>query len=154
MFSITEIIDLAVQIEKNGERSYRRAQQETSDDALKAMLGLLAEEERDHQQWFRDLKTRIISKAVDPDLEEMARGLFQGILGEKAFALDELNPADLSDLTALLQVSAEFEKDTVLFYEMLEPFMEESESKDHLNTIIEEEKGHFDRLQERIKNLA
>ncbi len=153
MFSITEIIELAVQIEKNGEKSYRRAQQAASDDALKAMLGLLAEEEGDHQQWFRDLKNRIISKAVDPDLEEMARGLFQGILGEKAFALDELNPADLSDLTALLQISAEFEKDTVLFYEMLEPFIEEAESRDHLKAIIEEEKGHIRRLQERIKNL-
>jgi rubrerythrin len=153
MFSITEIIELAVQIEKNGERSYRRAQQEASDDALRAMLGVLAEEEGDHQQWFRDLKNRIISKAVDPDLEEMARGLFQGILGEKAFALDELNPADLSDLTALLQISAEFERDTVLFYEMLEPFMEEAESRDHLKAIIEEEKGHIGRLRERIKNL-
>lgn len=153
MFSITEIIELAVQIEKNGERSYRRVQQETRDEALKSMLGLLAEEEGDHQQWFRDLKNRIISKAVDPDLEEMARGLFQGILGEKAFALDELNPADLSDLRALLQISAEFEKDTVLFYEMLEPFIEGPESKDHLKAIIEEEKGHVGRLEERITNL-
>jgi rubrerythrin len=49
-----------------------------------------------------------------------------------------------------MRVSAEFEQDTVVFYEMLEPFVEDSRSREDLRLIIEEEKGHLRNLQERL----
>ena len=55
MFTLTDIIEIAVQIEKNGESTYRRAQQETSDPSLADLLGLLADEELEHQRWFAEL---------------------------------------------------------------------------------------------------
>ena len=153
MFTLTDIIEIAMQIEKNGERTYRRAQQKTSDPSLADQLGLLADEELEHQRWFAEFKNRAETKPVDKNLEAMGRELFQNILGDKAFSLDDADLSQVSDTLAVMRISAEFEQDTVIFYEMLEPFVEEPQSREDLRLIIEEEKGHRRKLQERLGNL-
>jgi len=152
MFTLTDIIEIAVQIEKNGERTYRRAQQETSDPSLADLLGLLADEELEHERWFAEFKKRAVTIPVDKNLEAMGRELFQNILGDKAFSLDDADLSQVSDIQAVMRISAEFEQDTVVFYEMLEPFVEEPQSRNDLRLIIEEEKKHFRNLQERLGN--
>jgi len=152
MFTLTDIIEIAVQIEKNGERTYRRAQQETSDPSLADLLGLLADEELEHERWFAEFKNRAVTKPVDKNLEAMGRELFQNILGDKAFSLDDADLSQVADIQAVMRISAEFEQDTVVFYEMLEPFVEEPQSRNDLRLIIEEEKNHFRNLQERLGN--
>ena len=152
MFTLADIIEIALQIEKNGESTYRRAQQKASDPALADLLGLLADEELEHQRWFAELKSRVGTKPVDKNLETLGRELFQNILGEKAFSLDDVDFSGVPDIQAVMRISAEFEQDTVVFYEMLEPFVEEPRTRDDLRLIIEEEKGHLRKLQERLGN--
>jgi rubrerythrin len=82
----------------------------------------------------------------------MGRELFQNILGEKAFSLDDVDLSRVQDIRAVMRIAAEFEQDTVVFYEMLEPFVEETQSRDDLRLIIEEEKRHRRDLQERLGN--
>jgi rubrerythrin len=150
MFTITDIIEIALQIEKNGESTYRRAQRETSDPSLADLFGLLADEELDHQRWFTELKNRVGIKLVDQNLEAMGRELFQNILGEKTFSLDDQDLSKAPDIQAVIRISAEFEQDTAVFYEMLEPFVEDPRNRDNLRLIIEEEKEHRRNLQERL----
>jgi rubrerythrin len=152
MFTLTDIIEIALQIEKNGERTYRLAQRKASDPSLEDLLGLLADEEGEHQRWFAELKSRVGIEPVDQNLEVLGRELFQNILGEKAFSLDDVDFSRVPDIQAVLRISAEFEQDTVVFYEMLEPFLEEARTRDELRLIIEEEKGHLHKLQERLEN--
>ena len=153
MFTLSDIFELALQIEKNGESTYRRAQRKTSNPSLADLFGLLADEELKHQRWFTEFKGRVGTKPVDQNLEALGRELFQSILGEKAFSLDEVDLSQVADTRTVVRISAEFEQDTVFFYEMLEPFVEEPQSRDDLRLIIEEEKGHVRDLQERLKNL-
>ena len=152
MFTLSDIIEIALQIEKNGESTYRRAQRKTSDPSLADLLGLLADEELEHQRWFAEFKSRVGNKPVDQNLEAMGRELFQNILGEKAFSLDEVDLSQVPDIQAVMRISAEFEQDTVVFYEMLEPFVEEPRSREDLRAIIEEEKRHVRDLQKRLEN--
>ena len=152
MFTINDIIEIALQIEKNGESTYRRAQQKTSDPSLADLFGLLADEELEHQRWFAEFKSRVGTKPVDQNLEAMGRELFQNILGEKAFSLDEVDLSQVTGTQTVMRISAEFEQDTVVFYEMLEPFVEEPRHREDLRVIIEEEKRHVRDLQERLGN--
>lgn len=152
MFTLTDIIEIALQIEKNGEGTYRRAQRETSEPSLAELLGLLADEELAHQQWFEAFKSRGAGQPVDAELEALGRELFQSILGEKSFSLDDADLSQAPDLQTVLRISAEFEQDTVIFYEMLEPFIADPRSRDDLRTIIAEEKNHLRILQERLEN--
>jgi rubrerythrin len=152
MFTLNDIIEIALQIEKNGENTYRRAQRKASDPSLADLLGRLADEELEHQRWFAEFKSRVGILPVDKNLEALGRELFQNILGEKAFSLDDADISGVPDIQAIMRISAEFEQDTVVFYEMLEPFVEEPRTRDDLRLIIEEEKGHLRKLQERLEN--
>ena len=84
MFTLSEIIDLAIRIEKNGEKAYRKAQGEVSNPSLASMLQWLAEEEVEHEKWFTRLKEKTVTLAGNPKLEEMGKSILQGILGDQA----------------------------------------------------------------------
>jgi hypothetical protein len=62
MFSIQDIIDLAIQIEENGEQVYRRASGEISNPSLVWLLQYLADEETEHARWFSELNWTKSSK--------------------------------------------------------------------------------------------
>ncbi len=152
MFTLGEIIDLAVRIEANGQKAYRKAQKEVRDPGLASRLGWLADEEADHEKWFPKLKEGVEEGLQDPKLEEMANGVLLGVLGDRAFSIDDADFSKVEDLDQLLELSVEFEKDTILFYEMLSAFIEEEQTLNHLNRIIEEENRHVQILQDFLKN--
>jgi rubrerythrin len=148
MFTLSEIIDLAIRIEKNGENAYRKAQEEVSNPSLASMLQWLAEEEVEHVKWFTQLKEKAATLAEDPKLEEMGKTILQGVLGDQAFSIKDADFSKIEDINSLLELSVEFEKDTVLFYEMLSAFIDDEETLSQLDKIIEEEKRHVQLLEE------
>jgi rubrerythrin len=152
LFTLGEIIDLAVRIEMNGQKAYRKAQVQVTDPALASMLGWLADEEAEHEKWFPNLKQGVKEIGEDPKLEEMAKGVLQGVLGDQAFSIDEADFSKVEDLNQLLELSVEFEKDTVLFYEMLSAFIQDEPTLNRLSRIIEEENRHVRTLQDFLKN--
>jgi rubrerythrin len=150
MFTTEDVLEIAVRVETNGEQAYREAARQAADPFLAGQLAALADDEQKHRLWFADLKDRLMVQPVEPEVAEMARGLFQSVFGERAFSLDEVDLARLPDMQALLEVSAELERDTIAFYEMLEPFMEDEQGRQDLAVVIEEERKHLRLLLERI----
>ena len=142
MFTLGEIIDLAVRIETNGQKAYRKAQGQVTDPALASLLGWLADEEAEHEKWFPRLKENLAISREDPKLEEMGKSILQSVLGDHTFSIEEADFSRIEDLDSLLALSIEFEKDTILFYEMLSAFIEDELVLDQLNRIIEEESRH------------
>ena len=154
MFSRAEIIDLAIQIEKNGEKVYRDALQKISDQSLASLLEWLADEEAEHVKWFSDLKPTVTEATVDPDLEEMGKTMLQRVLGDQAFSLTEVDFSKIEQIEDVIKLAIEFERDTVVFYEMIESFIEDGETLDHLKKIIEEENRHIQVLEELLDSGA
>lgn len=150
MFSLGEIIDLAIQVEENGEKSYRKAQKEVKNRDLASVLEWLADDEKAHVKWFHDLKKGIDEKIEDVRLEEMGREILGSVLGEQSFSMDDADFTKIKDVNALLELSLEFEKDTILFYEMIKAFVEEARVSSGLDKIIREEKSHVKKLEEMI----
>ncbi len=148
MFEIREILDLAIRLEKNGEATYRQAIQSSNDEELKAALDWMAEEEARHGQWFSDLQRSLETGGKNPFMEEMSRELFDDLVGSQSFSLKEVDFAAVESIAELVGVFIEFEKDTVLFYEMVAPFIEDGETRTHLETIIAEENRHIARLKD------
>ena len=52
MFTVDDIIDLGIQIEKNGEKILRDAQTKVQNPDLASLLQWLADEEAAHGRWF------------------------------------------------------------------------------------------------------
>ena len=148
MFSLKDIIELAIQIENNGERVYRSAIEKISDPSLVSLLQWLADEEAEHAGWFTELKKKVKKTIKDPKLEEMGKTILLDVIGEQSFSLKFADISEIQYVKDLVELSIEFEKDTVLFYEMLRPFIDNKDVEEQLNTIITEENRHIQKLQE------
>jgi rubrerythrin len=148
MFNLGEIIDLAIRIEKNGENAYRRAQVEVSDPSLASTLQWLADDEKEHEKWFGRLREEVEVTVEDPKLAEMGRTVLQGVLGDQAFSIQDADFSKIEDLNRLIRLSIEFQKDTILFYEMLTAFIEDDETIRQLEKIVEEENRHVQVLKD------
>lgn len=147
MFSTNEILDLAIQIEKNGEAVYREAVEMVSNPELASLLTWMADEEAKHAEWFSELKTQAATAPHNPIAEEMSRELFNDLLGEKNFSHTDVNFNKVETKADLMAIFIEFEKDTVLFYEMLVPFINDDTTRQNLKKIIDEENDHINKLQ-------
>ena len=154
MFSAREIIDLAIRIEENGERIYRGAVKRVSDPSLASLLQWLADEELRHAEWFSQIKETLKEVEHDPRIEEMGRLLLQGILGDQTFSLKETDFSALHQVRDLIATAMEFEKDTILFYEILRPLVSSQEGLDHLERIIREENRHVRVLGDLLESSA
>jgi rubrerythrin len=154
MFEIKDVLDLAIRLEKNGEAVYRKAIQATSDGELQAMLDWMAGEEASHGQWFSKLKTALDHGRQNPFREEMSRQMIEDLVGGQSFSLKEVDFAKVADLGELISIFIEFEKDTVLFYGMIAPFVEDGETRTHLESIIAEENRHIAQLEQFMEKGA
>ena len=148
MFSATEILDMAIKLEKNGEAVYRGAIEKVSNPELITLLEWMADEEVKHANWFAELKLKLDQKSVNLFMEKMSRELFNDLLGDKNFSLRDVDFSSVSEIDDLIAIVIEFEKDSVRFYQVLEPFLEDPVSLEGLRKIIEEENCHIKQLQE------
>ena len=148
MFTALEILDLAIQLEENGEAVYREAAKKASNPDISELLLWMAEEEVKHTGWFTELKQEIESHSINPFMEEMSRKVFGGLLGDKSFSHREVNFSEVDHIEDLIHIFIEFEKDTVLFYETLIPFIEDNHTLQYITKIIAEENNHIQKLHE------
>jgi rubrerythrin len=148
MFSTREIIDMAIKIEKNGESYYRQAIAKATDPSIQSLFLFLADEEYEHARWFEAFRQRLEDSDEDRKLAEMSGAMLQSVVGNQRFSLDDLDLAELDSTEKLIGIAIEFEKDSILFYEMLQSFIEDPETLRQLNEIIAEENRHIEMLND------
>ena len=148
MFTIGDIRNIAVQIEKNGEETYRKTSEAVDDPQLKEMLDWMADEEKRHAQWFSSLKSEKPLTEEQRELENVGRTLLQDMIKGSTFLLDPDKLKNSSTLKELIDQSIAFEEDPVLFYEFLQGFLDDQEAVEQLQKIITEERNHAKQLQE------
>ena len=154
MFLIHEILDLAIRLEKNGESVYRNAVKKACKPELVSLLVWMADEEVKHARWFSDLKQKIVTDSINPFMAEIGREIFGDMLGKKSFSHQEVDFSKVERADDLIAIFIEFEKDTVLFYQTLKPFIEDKDTLTHLEEIIEEENNHIAMLHKFLKDEA
>ena len=148
MFTLADVCNIAVQIEKNGEAAYRRAADQVENQDLAKTLRWLAEEERHHGELFAAIPVDKPLSTEQADLEAMGRALLQDIVRNQTFSLEQERLDRTANLEELLDQSIEFEQDTIEFYQFLAGFLDDRESIDRLNGIIKEEQNHVCLLKE------
>ena len=152
MFTAAELLDMAIKVENNGEAVYRSAIAKVQNPELVCLLEWMADEEAEHARFFCELKRSLETKRRNPFVEEMSRELFDDLLGNQNFSLKEVDFSTIADSDAMIDVFIEFEKDSVIFYKVLEPFVEDPVALEHLQRIIDEENHHIRKLQKFIRN--
>ena len=154
MFTFKDIIAFAVQIESNGEEIYRRALLRNASPELSRLLEWIADEEARHGEWFEELARTAEPVPAESAMEKMGRIMLRSTLQDQSFTLDETDLSRVEDAERLLAMSIEFEQDTVAFYEMMRPFLQDPEAAAALDRIIEEERRHVEKLTALKKEMV
>ena len=148
MFTLQEIYDLAIQIEKNGEDFFREAEKKTSKPTLKSLFLWLAEQEVKHSKWFMQKKASSKVESEPLAMDEITGNMLKDILGDQRFSLGEVEIDRLKTVEDLLSVAMEFEEDTIIFFRMVRSLLDDDDSMKGLDEIIEEETNHIQMLRD------
>jgi rubrerythrin len=149
MFTIADICEIAIQIEKNGEAIYRKAAANCNDTELADLLDHMANEEQQHAKWFGNLdQIGEISGSGQQELESMGRGLLREMVKDRTFSLDADKLSEAENIDAFLKQSIAFEYDTVAFYEVLQGFIDDAHVRFQLDRIIAQERDHIHQIEE------
>lgn len=146
MFSARELLDIAIRLEKNGETVYRGAIKKLSDPNLSLLLEWMADEEARHASFFSRMQQQLTLEPPDPMVEEMGRNLLDNLLAGQNFSLEDVDLSRIEHINTMIATFIEFEKDTILFYQMLEAFIQDETALQELHAIIAEEKRHIEKL--------
>jgi rubrerythrin len=149
VFTAAQALEMAMEIEKNGEVFYLAAAEKTTDPEVKTLFKDLAIQEQGHYQIFQKM-LGAVEQAPDLPATEfdqydayiqvaLENALFAG--PDKALALAE----QAEDRETALRAALGFEKDTMLFFYDVREMVAES-SREAVSNVIREEKKHVRRL--------
>lgn len=154
MFTIADIRNIAMQIERNGEATYRKAAKLATDPDLAAAFRQMADEEKRHAEWFEAIEMNRELTEAEREMEAVGKTILQEMIRDKTFSLDEKKLASAETFGELINESKKFEEDTIIFYEMLSGFIDDHEIMEQLNEIIAEEKKHSEELRKLLEDAA
>jgi rubrerythrin len=119
-----------------------------STPSLEPVLICLANEERDHKKWFESLKRVAQEAEARGQSVEISSEALRSLVGGQKFSLDEVDLSKIESVQELIELAMEHEKDTIIFYQMLQSFIDDPETMKELDEIIAEEEQHIKLLKE------
>ena len=155
-FSGSELINIAIGIERRGIVFYDIMASSTKNDAARELFHYLADMERDHIQTFQGMLAEADKYQPSPDQAGEYTAYLQALVDSAVFS-DDLVTSEMatraeSDAEAL-ELAIRAEKDSILFYYEMKDVMPQR-AKPTVNKIIAEEKSHLRQLSELKKKLA
>jgi len=160
VFNADEVIGMAMEIERNGQKFYERGAEIVSEPAVKKLMTDLVEWEKGHEQLFQGLREELTdderaSTAFDPDGEMEL--YVKAMAGEHVFT-KKTAPATLiseGDSAAdVLHKALDMERDSVIFYVAIKNAVPKRLGADKVEALIREEMSHIAYLQKQIEALA
>ena len=155
-FSGSELINIAVGIERRGIAFYDIMTRSTKNAVARDVFQYLADMERQHIQIFQDMLAEADKYQIPETYAGEYTAYLQALVDSAVFTDDfvtsEMATKAGSDIEALeLAISAE--KDSILFYYEMKDIMPQR-AQPTVNKIIAEEKSHLRQLSELKKKLA
>jgi rubrerythrin len=149
VFTAAEALEMAKEIELNGETFYKAAAKEASEPDIKELFEDLALQERSHYRVFQRMLDGLgTSRDLPPTEEEEYRAYVTAALDNALFSGPDKALAaakKATDRVSALRVAMGFEKDTMLFFYDLREMVSQSQ-RDAVDVVIREEKRHLRRL--------
>ena len=139
---------MAIQLEKNAETFYRQALARVSTPILEPVLVCLADEERGHAQWFERLKRVTEEAKAGGERGEISGAALRSLVGDQKFSLAEVDLSEIDSVQELIALAVEHEKDTILFYQMLQSFIDSPQTTKELEEVMAQEEQHIKLLKE------
>jgi len=148
LFSASEIVTMAVEIEKNGMVFYNALAARSKNEKAREIYTFLAAEEVRHQVTFKKMLKGLKELELTASEEEEYNSYLGALTSSRVFRSD----VDIEELLAgadtevdAINMAIDAEKDSILFYyELLGQAI--SENSGAIEQVIKEEKAHMAKL--------
>lgn len=145
-YTRSELIEMAVQVERAGEKFYRGSASKVQGAAAKDLLGSLANDERRHAQVFLQLLAKGAREETRGITPEEARPYIESLVATSVLKyLVEGKVPSLVTTGDILDFALGFEKETLLFYYSIRDYLS-SAAVTVVDRVILEEKDHVQRI--------
>lgn len=143
-FFAKEILEAAIQIERNGQLFYELMGQRTADKTASEVFKHLAQQEKEHLAHLRGLANGLADPPATWEREEFS--MYMADLAEShVFRGDDSAEKAAAEMTgdlAAVELGIRFEKDTLLFLEGLRSVLRKQEEQ-ILEKLLEWERAHL-----------
>lgn len=156
--SVNEVIEFALNIERNGKAFYESALERSSlEDNARALITMLRDEEVGHEKYFKTLRdSDDLAELVDPDGWEMTSSYLDSIIQAHIFNKEGSSiklATEAKDTAEIIKFAMQFEKDTLLYFHTLYGETKDPKAQKAIFRIIKEEMKHLKKLQEIEKDF-
>ena len=159
-FNADEVFQLAIRIEQNGARFYRKAAGLQTDSAIVEMLNSLAAMEDHHEKAFELMRTKISEAEKPPTVFDPQGEAAEYLASMADHHGGEGSPVAADSLTGnetieeIIDIAIGLEKESILFYVGLKDFVPPKFGQDKIDDIIREERRHIVQLNGIRKKMA
>jgi rubrerythrin len=158
-FNAEEILTMAVEIERNGQKFYRSAAESVDDSQVSTLLSDLAKWESSHEAIFEAMRSQLSaeeseSTAIDPYDE--ACMYLKVMADDHVFKQSGRSAEELvggKSTEEIIDIAIQFEKDSLLFFLGMERMVTPRLGRDRVYKVIDEEIGHISYLEKQRKRL-
>ena len=158
-YSVNEIIEMAVQIERNGYAFYdEAAKRKDLDDDSRKLITWLRDAELDHEKTFLRLRDEVDNMVLELSTDwDMVAAYLKTIVESRIFNNEDSairKAAEAKDLMGVIDNAITFEKDTLLYFHAISDGISNDKAKTALRRIINEEVSHVLKLNDFKKRLS
>ena len=149
VFSATEMVEIALQLEQNGQAFYQAAANRTQNEEVKRLLSFLAQEEKRHERIFLGMRPEEKEHRPAQEYAGQKAAFVQALLEERLLPAGEIVARVLPGLKSdgeVLDFALGFEKDTILFYYEMRHLLDAAQGG-IMDEIVAQEKLHVERLR-------
>jgi rubrerythrin len=154
-FSGSELLEIAMGIERNGMAFYQALADKTGNRDVKDTYNYLAGEEKKHLDTFKGMSDSLGQVKPPETYTDEYMLYLKSLVDSVVFSdvTEAKQKADkISDEIEALDIGIQAEKDSILFYTELQNLVRERDSKVVLH-VLDEEKNHLRQLSELKRGL-
>ncbi|HAZ10083.1 MAG: hypothetical protein A2047_02685 [Omnitrophica bacterium GWA2_41_15] len=148
IFSGSEIVEMAVEIEKNGRDFYNKVSESLKDENIGRIFKYLAGQEEKHVKVFKNMLSTVKKYEPSEAYTDEYFSYMKALSEEHVFTKKNKGKviADtVKDGRKAVELGLGFERDSILFYHEMKNFVLESEHN-IINGLIKEEQMHLKKL--------
>ncbi len=148
MFRASEILQMAIEIERSGLAFYEACVRAASDGRVSEVFQFMVGEEKKHIEIFRNMEEPLAHYQLPQTHPGETQAYMRALIEDRVFASPE-EGAEQAQATEnpfrAIATAIGFEKDSILFYEAMKELVRPSEAE-AIDGVVNEEQGHIRRL--------
>lgn len=151
-----DVFEVALQIEKQGEKFYRHAVNLTDDPKTKDVFRFAADEEAKHRKLFEAMAAKVEADYKPPETYPGEYCNYVRAYAENLVFPEEKMEAQFSGIKTLedaLEFAIQKEIESILYYLEMKNFVPTSH-REEVDRIIEEERKHYLRITDLKRNIG